>query len=319
MLSYLVIDKNTNEEVALESKMFSRFVESAQKKVEGSNYDSRKAVLEYDEVLRKQREIIYGQRAQVLFLDDISETIKKMMLNAMDRISALCVDSNSRKSLVDPKKVIKEFDGIYFDSDTLTESEFVGKTSLETADILGAKNIRLFSFYIPDGKSTDGYKNEVISRLGEFLDIAKDSGIDLCHENEKGIYGAKAKECLEIHRALPEMKGIFDPANFVQCGQDTLEAWDMLGKYIKYMHIKDALWDGRVVPAGKGDGNVEKIVSKFISNGGRDFTIEPHLTVFDGLAGLEKDGNTSEVGTLYSYPTKEAAFKAAVDAFKSLI
>ena len=143
MLSYLVIDKNTNEEVALESKMFSRFVESAQKKVEGSNYDSRKAVLEYDEVLRKQREIIYGQRAQVLFLDDISETIKKMMLNAMDRISALCVDSNSRKSLVDPKKVIKEFDGIYFDSDTLTESEFVGKTSLETADILYNKCIEL--------------------------------------------------------------------------------------------------------------------------------------------------------------------------------
>ena len=193
------------------------------------------------------------------------------------------------------------------------------KRTLEIADILGAKNIRLFSFYIPDGKSTDGYKNEVISRLGEFLDIARDSGIDLCHENEKGIYGAKAKECLEIHRALPEMKGIFDPANFVQCGQDTLEAWDMLGKYIKYMHIKDALWNGRVVPAGKGDGNVEKIVSKFISNGGRDFTIEPHLTVFDGLAGLEKDGKTSEVGTLYSYPTKEAAFKAAVDAFKSLI
>ena len=193
------------------------------------------------------------------------------------------------------------------------------KRTLETADILGAKNIRLFSFYIPDGKNTDDYKNEVISRLGEFLDIAKDSGIDLCHENEKGIYGAKAKECLEIHSALPEMKGIFDPANFVQCGQDTLEAWDMLGKYIKYMHIKDALWDGRVVPAGKGDGNVEIIVAGFISNGGRDFTIEPHLTVFDGLAGLEKDGNTSEVGTLYSYPTKEAAFKAAVDAFKSLI
>ncbi len=193
------------------------------------------------------------------------------------------------------------------------------KRTLETADILGAKNIRLFSFYIPEGKNTDDYKDEVISRLGEFLDIAKDSGIDLCHENEKGIYGAKAKECLEIHSALPEMKGIFDPANFVQCGQDTLEAWDMLGKYIKYMHIKDALWDGRVVPAGKGDGNVEKIVAGFISNGGRDFTIEPHLTVFDGLAGLEKDGNTSEVGTLYSYPTNEAAFKAAVDAFKSLI
>ena len=53
-------------EVPLESKMFSRFVENAQKRIEGNNFDSRKTILEYDEVLRKQREIIYGQRSEIL-------------------------------------------------------------------------------------------------------------------------------------------------------------------------------------------------------------------------------------------------------------
>ena len=72
-------------ETPLESKMFSRFVESAQKKVEGSNYDRRKSVVEYDEVLRKQREIIYSQRNDILFLDDMEPTIHKMMHSVVIR------------------------------------------------------------------------------------------------------------------------------------------------------------------------------------------------------------------------------------------
>lgn len=72
-------------ETPLESKMFSRFVESAQKKVEGANYDSRKNVVEYDEVLRKQREVIYGQRKDILFLDDMEPTIRKMIKNVVKR------------------------------------------------------------------------------------------------------------------------------------------------------------------------------------------------------------------------------------------
>ena len=115
------------------------------------------------------------------------------------------------------------------------------------------------------------------------------------------------------------MKAIFDPANYVQCGVDTLQAWELLKGYVKYLHIKDALADGSVVPAGKGIGNVEFILGDYIRNGGDSVTVEPHLTVFDGLKALEKEGDTSVVGEVYKYATAEEAFSAAVSALRELI
>lgn len=126
------------------------------------------------------------------------------------------------------------------------------KHTLEIADILESKNIRMFSFYMPEGKDVLDYKNEVIDRLGQMCEIAKTHNVFLCHENEKGIYGDIPERCLEIHRALPELKGIFDPANYVQSGADTLKAWELLKDYIYYMHIKDSKTNGTVVPAGIG-------------------------------------------------------------------
>ena len=193
------------------------------------------------------------------------------------------------------------------------------KHTLEIAEILGAENIRLFSFFIPKDENPADYKEEVINRLGTFLDLAKGTGITLCHENEKGIYGDIPERCLELHKALPEMPSIFDPANYIQCGADTLTAWETLSGYVKYLHIKDALKDGNVVPAGKGIGNLPFILDDFRKNGGKCVTIEPHLTVFAGLSALEKEGDKSVVGEVYRYPSNTAAFKAAADALKELI
>lgn len=192
------------------------------------------------------------------------------------------------------------------------------KHTLEIANILEAKNIRLFSFYIDSKANADDYKNEVIDRLGAFLDIAKGSGVALCHENEKGIYGDIAERCLELYKNLPELKGIFDPANFVQCGVDTLKAWKLLKSHILYMHIKDSEKNGLVVPAGYGDGNLKQIANDFILSGGRDFTIEPHLTVFEGLQGLEKEGEKSVVNE-FKYSNSNEAFDTACNSFKKLI
>lgn len=192
------------------------------------------------------------------------------------------------------------------------------KATVDTAAVLGAQNIRLFSFFMPAGEDPALYKNEVIDRLGAFVDVAKSTGITLCHENEKGIYGDTASRCLDIHKALPELKAVFDPANFIQCAQPTLEAWDMLCPYIKYMHIKDALSDGSVVPAGKGEGELQELLKRFKSMGGSELTLEPHLAVFEGLKDLEQDGNTSNIGK-YVYPSNDAAFDAATDALKALL
>lgn len=191
------------------------------------------------------------------------------------------------------------------------------KRTLEIAEILEAENIRLFSFFTPE-ENRDDYKNEVIERLGEFSFAAKGNQITLCHENEKGIYGDTPERCLEIHKVLPSFKAVFDPANYVQCGVDTMKAWGLLKDYVKYLHIKDALEDGSVVPAGKGNGNVEYILKDFLSCGGKCVTIEPHLAVFAGLENLENDGEKSVVGNVYRYASNEEAFAAAITAFKEL-
>ena len=77
-----------------------------------------------------------------------------------------------------------------------------------------------------------------------------------------------AAGCAEIHRMLPEIRAVFDPANFVQCGEDAAKAWQLLRPDVRYLHIKDALADGQVVPAGRGIGNVKAILSDFIARGG---------------------------------------------------
>lgn len=194
----------------------------------------------------------------------------------------------------------------------------VFRHTLEVAQILGAQRLRLFSFYMPKGEDPAQYRNAVMDRMASFVEVAKGSGVLLCHENEKGIYGDVADRCLDLHKALPELGGIFDPANFVQCGEDTLRAWEMLKGFVYYLHIKDALADGSVVPAGCGMGNVPQIVRDFIARGGDACTMEPHLKVFDGLKGLEEDGNTSVVGK-YRYPSADAAFDAACNAMKAIL
>lgn len=184
------------------------------------------------------------------------------------------------------------------------------KHALEQGNIFGADKIRLFSFFLPENEDPAQYKNLVLDRMGIIAEIAKSFGIKACHENEKGIYGAVASRCLEIHQAVPELGGIFDPANFVQCGQDTLQAWEMLHPYITYMHIKDALLDGTVVLPGKGDGNVPTIVKKYVEQGGKLFTLEPHLSEFVGLSGLEQEGQKSLVGHM-TFASPEEAFDCA--------
>lgn len=265
---------------------------------------------------------------------NIDKQIKAMKENRLDGLEIRNVDSVNIAEISDSKakEVRKKLDNaclrvwtigspigkidIEKDDFALHTEKF--KRTLELADILGAENIRLFSFFTP-AENRDSYKDEVIERLGTFCEIAKGSGITLCHENEKGIYGDIPERCLEIHKALPEMKAIFDPANYVQCGVDTLQAWELLKGYVKYLHIKDALADGSVVPAGKGIGNVEFILGDYIRNGGDSVTVEPHLTVFDGLKGLEKEGDASVVGEVYKYATAEEAFSAAVSALRGLI
>lgn len=201
-------------------------------------------------------------------------------------------------------------------SDDWNAHQDLFRHTLEIARILGADRLRLFSFYPPEGVVAEDCRNEVIERMNRLAELAAGSGILLCHENEKGIYGDIASRCLTLAREVPSIKAIFDPANFVQCGQDTTEAWRMLSPYVEYMHIKDALSDGTVVPAGRGAGHLAELVTAYRAQGGTDFTLEPHLVSFIGLAALEQ-GERTKIGGRYDSPAE--AFHAAADALKALL
>ncbi len=155
--------------------------------------------------------------------------------------------------------------------------------TLELANVLECRNLRMFSFYIPEGAKPEGCRNEVIEKLAQMAETAEGSGVALCHENEKGIYGDNAGRCADILDAVPALRCVFDPANFIQCGQDVPEAWKLLGSRVYYMHIKDAMADGTVVPAGEGIGYLPEILAGYKARGGETVTGEPRLRVFDGL------------------------------------
>ena len=198
------------------------------------------------------------------------------------------------------------------------------KRNVELACILGTENIRMFSFFMPD--NTDDfspYRDEVMERLEKFCDYSLRSNIWCCHENEKGIYGDTDDRCLDILKTFEgKMKGVFDPANFIQCAVEILPAYEKLAPYIEYMHIKDARFsDGFVVPPGTGDGQLKELLTRFNEKDGKRFlTLEPHLKVFDGLASLEKEGGTADqIKEIYTYKTNEEAFAAAANALHSLL
>lgn len=140
-IGYLTMDKESGTETPLESKMMSNFVEGAQKKVEGSNYDRRKNVVEYDEVLRKQREIIYSQRNDILFKDSVEQTILNMFRNVSEKFVNKYVSYDKKQEIFNYDLFEKEFIKVFFNKDAFEENTFAGKTKNEISTIIYDKFI----------------------------------------------------------------------------------------------------------------------------------------------------------------------------------
>ncbi len=157
-------------------------------------------------------------------------------------------------------------------------------------NLLDCRYIRMFSFWMV-GKNPDEWKEEVLKKLRGFAAIAEKYGVILIHENEKDIYGDTAERCKVIldELASPCFKAAFDFANFVQCGEDTAECWELLKEHVAYIHIKDAVsGKNENVVCGTGEGKIAEILKKAIDGGYEGFlTLEPHLVLFATLQSLE--------------------------------
>lgn len=140
-IGYLTMDKESGTETPLESKMMSNFVEGAQKKVEGSNYDRRKSVVEYDEVLRKQREIIYSQRNDILFKESVESTILNMFKNVSEKFVNKYVTYDKKQEIFNEELFEKEFIKIFFNKDAFDDNTFEDKQKDEISTIIYDKFI----------------------------------------------------------------------------------------------------------------------------------------------------------------------------------
>lgn len=182
------------------------------------------------------------------------------------------------------------------DEEGFAKQKLMLDTLCQISNLLDCKYIRIFSFYIPKGEDADQYHDEVVSKLKEFAAIAENHNVILLHENEKDIYGDIGRRCHEILTEVgsPYFKGIFDFANFVQCGEDTEECYDLLRNEIVYIHIKDAEAHNSLnVVCGTGDGKIPELLAQFIESGYKGFlTLEPHLVLFDSLKDLELEDTT---------------------------
>ena len=184
------------------------------------------------------------------------------------------------------------------------------KIAVDMAQFFQAPMIRLFSYYPAGGEgkgAIEPHRHQIIERFAAKVEYIKDLPVTLVHENEKGIFGEKAQNCLDLMQTInsPKLRTAFDFANFVQAKERPIDNWALLKRFTTHIHIKDArMADGHVVPAGQGDGDVEAILIDAVQSGYSGFfSLEPHLKVAGHSHG----------------ETGPELFKVAADALKVIL
>ncbi|MFI3253759.1 MAG: TIM barrel protein [Eubacteriales bacterium] len=196
------------------------------------------------------------------------------------------------------------------------------ETLCQIANLLECNYIRIFSFFIKKGENYDRYQDIVVEKIKIFAEISAKYKVILLHENEKDIFGDIVKRCHTLFKEVdsPYFQGIFDFANFVQCGENTLEAYDLLKSNILYYHIKDASYDlSYNVLCGTGHGKIPELVQKILDSGYEGFfTLEPHLAMFGSLQSLELEDASTVIDTSAELSGEEG-FELQYKAFTQIL
>ncbi|WP_174729315.1 preprotein translocase subunit SecA [Mesobacillus harenae] len=123
----------------IQSKMVSRAVESAQKRVEGNNFDARKQLLQYDDVLRQQREIIYKQRNEVLDAENLKEIVEQMIISSLERNVLVHTPASEDEEEWNLEAVIDYVNGNLLNEGDITIEDIRGKDGQEIIETILAK------------------------------------------------------------------------------------------------------------------------------------------------------------------------------------
>jgi 3-dehydroshikimate dehydratase len=181
------------------------------------------------------------------------------------------------------------------------------RRALELCKVFGTANVRVFSYYLPDGGRWEDWRAEVVARMGEKARLAEAAGITLLHENEHAIYGDAPERVVDLFTTVTSshLRAVYDPANYVFCGYDPWQGWKMTKPFTAHFHIKDWIRDEKHgCLAGTGQGRIPEVIADVAQSYDGFATLEPHL-----LGG----GPTGGVTGPELFPQAVAAFKAILD------
>ena len=147
--------------------------------------------------------------------------------------------------------------------------------------IFGTNKVRMFSYHNQNDIPYDEFESQAIDRVTQLKALAKELGLALYHENEKGIYGERLDATLKLLETLRDGEsffGIFDASNFNQSGDDCWENWLALRDHTDALHLKDSDDDGAHTPLGQGNGYYGRIMDDMVERGwSGPVVLEPHL------------------------------------------
>ena len=153
----------------LESKMFSRVVSNAQKRIEGNNFDSRKNVLKYDEVLRKQRETFYKQRREIIERDDITDVVNTMIRSCVEDVCDNYIEEVKRGQFdINDEGIVNAFNGPIFPAGTLDIEVMKTLDEKQVVDYVYDTCLKLLESkqnQLPNPTIWDGFKRHITLRV----------------------------------------------------------------------------------------------------------------------------------------------------------
>jgi 3-dehydroshikimate dehydratase len=183
------------------------------------------------------------------------------------------------------------------------------RRAIELARIFDTPNIRIFSYYLPEGGEWDNWRRDVMDHMWDKLKLAEQANVRLLHENEHRIYGDDPARVRDLMETVdhPLFQAVYDPANYVFCGYDPWDAWLQTREWTTHFHIKDWVHgESHGRPAGEGQGRIGDVIADAVSRNYVGFaTLEPHL-----LSG----GPTGGVTGPELFPRAVVAFRALLDA-----
>jgi sugar phosphate isomerase/epimerase len=182
------------------------------------------------------------------------------------------------------------------------------RRAIELAHLFETPNIRIFSYYLPEGDEPGSWRDEVVQRTAQKVKLAEQAHVRLLHENEHGIFGDSPERVCDLMQAIrsPTLRAVYDAANYVVCGHDPWAAWELTRDWTAHLHVKDWRRGARHGSiAGEGDGRIREVVADAVERHYEGFaTLEPHL-----LAGGPMGGTTGPE----LFPQAVAAFKRILE------